>query len=196
MPYLQTDNSINIYKLHRCILIYTSCCTFSTVVMKINFSKKENSTKLSKNNIMLWPRSADRYTREECIMTSLWIRTSRGTHLLCTKTTAPPSRIMESYCSEVHICKCIVKSSTVSPALWHTVCYFMRLSTLSVMVTSAFCSSEGLRVLMTLMASWQCWRARNWVCSSPSLLCTRSKAFWTSPGSWNLRMIIGFNSGN
>lgn len=45
------------------------------------------------------------------------------------------------------------------------------------------------------IASWQCCLARNCVCSKPSDLCTNSKAFSTSPGSWNRLIIIGFSSG-
>jgi hypothetical protein len=74
-------------------------------------------------------------------------------------------------------------------------CYFMRFITKSVTTWSPFWYGESVNELACRAASMQCFRARNCVCSKPCDLWTSSNARSTSPGSWNLRIIIGFSSG-
>lgn len=61
--------------------------------------------------------------------------------------------------------------------------------------TRAFWYGDSANSCANRIASMQCLRAKKRVCSNPWDLCTNSKAFSTSPGSWNRLIIIGFNSG-
>lgn len=74
--------------------------------------------------------------------------------------------------------------------------YFIRLSTKSLTTINPFWYGDSDNSWANRMASMQCLRAKNRVCSNPWDLCTSSKARATSPGSSKRRIIIGFSSGN
>jgi hypothetical protein len=110
--------------------------------------------------------------------------------------TVPLDKILAGiYCLELtwvlgwYIYICMYRSTVI------VLCYFMRFITKSVTTWSPFWYGESTNELTCRTASMQCFRARNCVCSKPCDLCTSSNARSTSPGSWNRRMIIGFNSG-